>query len=112
MDKVLRVSCEIRLQRYEKIIKTKTKTKKKSLPPLTTTSGGPALSANPPEGYTFYYNIYTSFTSHLLLLKLPAVEVGVALWIAETEEEVMHALDAFYLAAEFFVVVNSTGLPL
>jgi len=44
-------------------------------------------------------------SSHLslLLLKLPAVEAGVALRIAEAEEEVMHALGTFYLAAEFFV---------
>ena len=43
------------------------------------------------------------FSLPLLLLKLPAVEVGVALRIAEAEEEVLHALGTFYLAAEFFV---------
>ena len=35
--------------------------------------------------------------------------MGVTLWIAEAEEEVLDAFGAFYLAAEFFVVVNRTG---
>ena len=43
---------------------SKENTKKFPPPSLTTTSGGPALSANPPEGYTLYH-IYTSFTSYL-----------------------------------------------